>query len=54
MPTALVSRIRVASLRLRYHRDRVGIEIAALLDGEVKDGVMNSHMDFCFHFYAGG
>jgi hypothetical protein len=44
MSTALVSRISVASLRLRYHRDRNGIEVAALLDDVVEDAVMNSHM----------
>ena len=50
MPTALVSRISVASLRLRYHRDRNGIEVAALLDDVVEDGVMNLHMNFLLPF----
>ena len=50
MPSALVSRISVASLRLRYHRDRNGIEVAALLDDVVEDGVMNSHMNFLLPF----
>ena len=50
MPTALVSRISVASLRLRYHRDRNGLEVAALLDDVVEDGVMNSHMNFLLPF----
>lgn len=50
MPSALVSRISVASLRLRYHRDRNGIEVAALLDDVVEDGVMNSRMIFLLPF----